>query len=195
METKKVNPSNPYLSILTLTVLPSTYDLSCQVHSTTELKQLWIQHSTFDLIFYHIAPSSHTLISLKALHIKNLTPTRKIYLYNIALSLQLWQDVIKSEIINTFIGVFILRDKFSVVGQLIGCSDCPDGRSKLISWRGVILSSANINYDSEWLKLQHMWVKAGYMSSLGGGLRNDQWEVEGDELSKLKEEYIRQAKG
>lgn len=159
-DTQKVYPSNPYLSILTLTVLPSTHDLSCQVHSTTELKQFWIQHSRFDFFFLWHCPK---LISLRALHIKKINPTRKVY--------QLWQDVIKSEIINTFIGVFILRDKFLVVGQLIRCSDCPDGRSELISWRGVILSSANINYNSEWLELQNMWVKVGYsiyMSSLGG---------------------------
>lgn len=126
------------------------------------------EYNTLDLIFLWHFPK---LTSLRALHIKKINSTRKVYLYNIALSLQLWQDVIKSEIINTFIGVFILRDKFSVVGQLIGCSDCPDGRSELISWRGVILSSANINYNSEWLELQNMWVKAGYsiyMSSLGG---------------------------
>lgn len=33
------------------------------------------------------------------------------------------------------------------------------------------------------------------MSSLRGGLQNDWWEVEGDKLSKLKEEYIQKAKG
>lgn len=154
-----------------------TYHVNLTYHSTAELKQFWLQHSRFDF-FYHIAPSSHTLISLRAPHIKKMNPTRKIYLHNIALCLQMWQDVIKSEIINTFIGVLILRDKFSAVGWLIGCSDCPDGCSELISWRGGTLSSANINYDCDWLELQNMWVKAGHIYVLLRGTL-EKWPVRG----------------
>lgn len=179
-----------------------TYHVKCiQLLSWNSSK-----YNTLDLIFFFLWHCHKLTYSdqFETSAFKKLNPTRKIYLYNIALSLQLWQDVIKSEIINTFIGVFIVRDKFPVLGQLIGCSNCPDGHSEPISWRGGILSSANINYDREWLELQNMWVKAGniYMSSLGGCLRNDRWEVEGDELansrkntsSKLKDNIVSQRK-
>lgn len=84
----------------------------------------------------------------------------------------------KSEIIKTVIRMFTLWDQLWVIWGFISNSRqltdgrSSDGHSELLSWRGVILSSADINYDHKRLELHNIWVKAGYIRPPGGKERS-----------------------
>lgn len=150
----------------------------------------WSKNITFPDLLYLEWTSGHSAC-ISSVPYENTKRKRK---NNGILTLthQLWQDGIKPEKVNTVIHVFILQDHFQVVWgvinswKLTGHDDFPDGRSKLISQRGVKLSSADINYErNRWgFKIsgsrQEIYVVLGGWGVRGGegSVRDGWWVVE-----------------